>query len=466
MAEIVAYFQTSTGAPLTGPAGANIPEVLVVRTPADTVAQAAIDMTELVNAPGWYQFTFPTVDGEEYVWIADGDPAVAGQVPATGRYVRGAISGTEVERQEVDIPAILVDTDVTIPGLIAALNDPTVAAIADGVWDEDIVAAHGAASSAGLLVRALGAAISTRANSPTLAALLAVPDVASATILTAIADWLETSGTNPHGTGAWDAVGAGITPQQVRDAMKLTPTVGVPSAGSVDEHLDTIEGRVDVATSTRSSHSAADVDTTLTGSHGAGSWTTATGFATSADAVAILAAISALNDIDIADVQTALTNQGYTAARALLLDNLDAAISSIATAISGLNDLSQADVQSAMTAQGYTSARALLIDNLDATISSVLTAIAALNDPDAGAIADAVWTEVLSAHETATGSAAEALAVLRNRIRIDFTAGPPRELVVYDQAGTTELYRAPLTTTNGTEVLAFFGVQHERGTPV
>lgn len=72
---------------------------------------------------------------------------------------------------------------------------------------------------------------------------------------------------------------------------------------------------------------------------------------------------------------------------------------------------------------------------------------------------------VLAPHETTTGSLAEALAVLRNRIRIDFTAGPPRELVVYDQAGTTELYRAELTTTNGAEVLAFFGVQHERGSP-
>jgi len=38
--------------------------------------------------------------------------------------------------------------------------------------------------------------------------------------------------------------------------------------------------------------------------------------------------ITALNDVSIVDVQTALTNQGYTAARALLLDNLDALISS------------------------------------------------------------------------------------------------------------------------------------------
>jgi hypothetical protein len=87
----------------------------------------------------------------------------------------------------------------------------------------------------------------------------------------------------------------------------------------------------------------------------------------------ILAAISALNDLSIADIQTALTNQGYTAARAIKLDNLD-------KAISALNDLSIADIQTALTNQGYTAGRAALLDNLNASISSVLTAIAALND--------------------------------------------------------------------------------------
>ena len=110
MAEIVAYFQTPSGGPLVGPAGPDIPEVLIVRSPADTVAQASVDMVELVNAPGWYRFAFATVDGEEYVFTADGDPAVTGQVSPTSRFIRGAISGTTVERVEVDVPAILADT--------------------------------------------------------------------------------------------------------------------------------------------------------------------------------------------------------------------------------------------------------------------------------------------------------------------------------------------------------------------
>lgn len=133
---------------------------------------------------------------------------------------------------------------------------------------------------------------------------------------------------------------------------------------------------IDAAISSRSSHSAADVDTTLTASHGAGAWTTA-------DLSGVLSAIAALNDISIADVQTALTNQGYTSLRAGNLDNLDATISSLASAIAALNDLSIADVQTALTNQGYTSIRAALLDNLsdlDASISSVLAAIAGLND--------------------------------------------------------------------------------------
>jgi hypothetical protein len=43
---------------------------------------------------------------------------------------------------------------------------------------------------------------------------------------------------------AVDAGGGSLTPQQVRDAMKLAPTGGSPAAGSVDEHLDTIESNL------------------------------------------------------------------------------------------------------------------------------------------------------------------------------------------------------------------------------
>lgn len=102
----------------------------------------------------------------------------------------------------------------------------------------------------------------------------------------------------------------------------------------------------------------------------------------------IPALIAALNDLSIADVQTALTNQGYTAARAPNLDNLDATVSSRNSVVPMTAALSQTEH--------------------DATQAF----IAALNDPTAAAIADAVWTEVLAVHDAA-GNAAEALEKIR-----------------------------------------------------
>lgn len=109
------------------------------------------------------------------------------------------------------------------------------------------------------------------------------------------------------------------------------------------------------------------------------------------------AEIAALNDLSIADVQTALTNQGYTVARAALLDslsNLDAAISSVLFAISGLNNLSGADVQSALTTQGLTTTRAGNLDRLDASITSTV---------------DLVWNALVADHQN-VGSTGKALS--------------------------------------------------------
>jgi len=61
--------------------------------------------------------------------------------------------------------------------------------IVDRNWDEDIVAAHGTAATAGFLLRVLGAAISTRINNPTLNAILGVPDAALQDLSETI--WLE-----------------------------------------------------------------------------------------------------------------------------------------------------------------------------------------------------------------------------------------------------------------------------------
>lgn len=58
-------------------------------------------------------------------------------------------------RLDLIVDAILADTGTTIPAQITALNDPTTAAIADAVWDEDLVVGHSVADSAAVKVKAI-----------------------------------------------------------------------------------------------------------------------------------------------------------------------------------------------------------------------------------------------------------------------------------------------------------------------
>ncbi len=139
----------------------------------------------------------------------------------------------------------------------------------------------------------------------------------------------------------------------------------------------------------------------------------------SAIETSILAAIAALNNISIADVQTALTNQGYTSARSALLDNLDAAISSrnAVTPLAAATDQAEHDAtQAAIAAQvvpleasvdqaehdATQSQIAALVVPMDAATSQAehdatqvgiglnLAAIAGLNDLSVGDILTAV----------------------------------------------------------------------------
>lgn len=156
------------------------------------------------------------------------------------------------------------------------------------------------------------------------------------------------------------------------------PTNYIMGSSDQDDHdvdIDTILSRVDVTLSTRSSHSAADVGTTLSGAHGAGSW--------EGDSAATIDALLTANHgagswagataaAVAAEVwSTALPGAfGVGEAGYILGTNLDATISSVNTAIGLLNDIDQAGVQAALTAQGYTTARAPWLDNLDAAITS------------------------------------------------------------------------------------------------
>lgn len=267
------------------------------------------------------------------------------------------------------------------------------AVIVDAIWDEDIVAAHGTADTAGLILRALGALISQRTNNANLNALLGVADTPG----TDLPEQVDTELTAQHGVGDWNLSEADV--QSALTAQGYT----VARAGNLDnldQAITTTEANILAAISGLNDLSVADVQTALTNQgYTAGRATNldnldATISSVSAAVAAVSAAIAALNDLSSADVQAALTAQGYTIARAALLDNLsnlDATVSSVNTAIAALNDLSIADVQTAMTSQGYTAARAILLDNLDATISSVIAAISALNNLSA---VD-VWSELV-----------------------------------------------------------------------
>ena len=179
-----------------------------------------------------------------------------------------------------------------------------------------------------------------------------------------------------HGAGNWESAGAGLTAQQVRDAMKLAPTGGAPAAGSVDEALDNIETDT-TAIDTRLPADPADESNQL------------------AQHSATQAAIAALNDLSSSDVQAALTAQGYTSIRAGLLNslsNLDATITSVLAAIAALNDLSAVDVkaQADQALIDYDPPTKAELDAVEAALlaehTATQAAIAALNDPSAADI--------------------------------------------------------------------------------
>jgi hypothetical protein len=104
------------------------------------------------------------------------------------------------------------------------------------------------------------------------------------------------------------------------------------------------------------------------------------------------AAITALNNLSQAGVQSALTAQGLTTTRAGYLDQLDAAVSSRSTLTGG----QAADAVWDEALAGHLGA---------GTTGKALSDAGAGGDP--GAIADAVWDEALSGH-VAPGTAGEA----------------------------------------------------------
>lgn len=108
-----------------------------------------------------------------------------GQIDSNVERLRNAVVNILVSgRMDASVGAMAANVIAAAAIAADAITAAKVAAdvhaeAADAVWDEDIVAAHGAASAAGLLLRALGGTISARTNNATLNALLGISDVAS-----------------------------------------------------------------------------------------------------------------------------------------------------------------------------------------------------------------------------------------------------------------------------------------------
>ena len=280
---------------------------------------------------------------------------------------QATLATQETKAQADARQAILVAEHDDTQAAIGALNDPTAAAVADAVWDEAF-ADHTAPGSMGLLQNLLD-------------------DIES-----------DTSSLND---------------------TKIT----TGRADNLDNLDTTISSRE--AESDASSRAAADI-----AEHNATQATLAT-IETKAQADIRQAALVAEHDSTQATLATHETKAQADARQALLIGEHD----TTQAAIAALNDPDAAAIADAVwdeakaghTAvgsfgeanQGVVSiARANLLDNLDATITSrqaetdalaranadiaqhgiTQAAIAALNDPDAGAIADAVWDELRAGH--------------------------------------------------------------------
>ena len=203
------------------------------------------------------------------------------------------------------------------------------------------------------------------------------------------------------------------------------------------------------------------------------------------DLTQVLSDIAGLNDLDIADIQTALTNQGYTIARATKIDNLDATVSSrsshsasdvttdmdansidlnqILADIASLNDVSIADVQTALTNQGYTVVRSAKIDNLDATVSSRASESNATSNKntivaeiDANEVKIDLITTDLTAHRTAVETKIiKILGLTQSNFRFTDQVYDSNESMT---SGTITLYPTALDTTNQTNAITSYSI--------
>lgn len=133
---------------------------------------------------------------------------------------------------------------------------------------------------------------------------------------------------------------------------------------------------------------------------------------------------------DAALATTALSNQVWTDVKA---GYLDASVNAVRQAVGAVETISQADIQAALTTQGYTVARAGRLDHLDADVSSVSTG---------GVSADAIALAVrdVSTAVTTEGTLGGDLAAIRTQTTSLATS------MIQPDAGTVTSGLAPTAT--------------------
>lgn len=140
----------------------------------------------------------------------------------------------------------------------------------------------------------------------------------------------------------------------------------------------------------------------------------------------IPALINALNDLDAAGIQSALASMGYTTPRAILLDNLDVASSTLATAANLATTDGKVD------------------DILTDTGTTLPAQISALENLSAAAAADAVWDEATAGHVTAGTFGVAATDVLADTAAMQPTVATNLDATISSRAAA-----ADLATTDG-----------------
>jgi hypothetical protein len=357
---------------------------------------------------------------------------------------------------------------------------PTAGQVADAVWDEAVSGHTGPGSFGALLDTNIDATIGSRSTFNPATQTVDVGEIAGTSV--SGPDDLKAD-ISTLATLASIAALNDLDATEVADAVWNAAQSSYTAAGSTGESLDdaAAAGAPDPAPIADAVWDEARAAHTTAGSFGEALDATISSRASGA-------ALAALNDLSQADVQAALDAQGYTTARAVLQDNLDAAVSSrsnfdsstdpvllagsavdaiwdeaiadhltvgsagrrladtaLSFEIAALENLSAADVQAALTAQGYTAGRAALLDNLDAAVSGLSTfdpgaQEVILSAASRAAVADDVWDEAASGHSTA-GSFGERLETARKHLtnRATISGAGPFTTTIFEDDGTTPL---------------------------